>query len=184
MFRKLRSWILGYKIRKGWAPHGRTISKSNRNTGQIKIIGTLSAKVIRKDGKVEDLGIIARKCVTTSGVNYLVDSFQDSTTFPMDVFKYHDSGTGIGAEDVGNTALETPCGEARDVGSQEEGASPNIFKTVAQHTYAGAFAITEHGLFSADTGGTLWDRSKFDPINVVANDKIEWTYELTCIPGG
>ena len=42
--------------------------------------GQLSAKVIRKNGKVEVKGVISKKVVTDAGVAYLVDSFQDSTS--------------------------------------------------------------------------------------------------------
>jgi len=146
----------------------------------LTLKGQLSARVTRKNGTVEELGIIARKKVTDAFVAYLVDSLQDSTTEPMDVFKYHDSGTGTNAENKTDTALQTPCGEARDVGTQIEGASAWIFRTVAEHTYAGPFAITEHGVFSAGAGATLMDRSVFAVINVVATERIEFTYELTC----
>jgi hypothetical protein len=146
----------------------------------VELTGQLSARVIREGGAVQDLGVIARKKVTTAFVNHLVDSLQNQTTKPIDTFKYHDSGTGVVAESNADTALGTPCGEARDVGTQIEGASANIYKSVATHTYAGPFAITEHGLFSASSGPTLMDRSVFAAINVVATEKIEFTYELTC----
>lgn len=131
-----------------------------------------------------NLGLVAVRVVTTAGVNYLVDAFQDSTSYPMDNFQYHDSGTGTAAEATSDTGLGTPCGEARDAGTQAEGASANIFRTVATHQYSGSFAITEHGLFSASTGGTLWDRSVFSAINVGSGDSIQFTYELTCNAGG
>ncbi len=145
----------------------------------VEMTGQLSARVFRR-GRWQRLGVIARKKVTTAFVNHLVDSLQNQTTKPIDTFKYHDSGTGVVAESNADTALGTPCGEARDTGTQIEGASANIYKSVATHTYAGSFAITEHGLFSASTGPTLMDRSVFAAINVVSGEKIEFTYELTC----
>ena len=144
--------------------------------------GQLSAKVIRKNGKVEVKGVISKKVVTDAGVAYLVDAFQGLAAIAN--FKYHDSGTGTNAEAVGDTALQTPTAESRDSGTQIEGSTANIYKTVATHTFAGTFAITEHGIFSATSTGTLWDRSKFSPINVVSNDRIEWTYELSVASGG
>ena len=145
---------------------------------EVKVRAQLSARVFR-GGKVEDLGVICQRKVTTAFVNYLVDSMQDSTTYPMNVFKYHDSGTGVGGESNGDTGLGTPCGEARDSGTTVEGASANIYKTVATHTYAGSFAITEHGVFSAAGAGTLMDRSVFAAINVSSGNSIEFTYQLT-----
>ena len=152
------------------------------NEGACKIIGALSIRVIRKDGTIEDKGVVARKVVTTAFVNKLVDAFQAAAY--INTWKYHDSGIGVVAENITDTALGTPCGDARDSGTQVEGASANIYKTVATHTYAATFAITEHGVFDAATVGTLMDRSKFSAINVNNGDKIEFTYELTCTAGG
>ena len=149
--------------------------------GEIVLKGILSARVFRLDGSVEDRGVIATKKVTTAFVNYLVDAMINSSTYPMDVFKFHDSGTGyVGGESNADTALLIPCGEARDVGTQIEGASANIYKSVATHTYSTSYSIQEHGIFSLATGGTLLDRSVFAVINISASgEKIEWTYQLT-----
>jgi len=147
----------------------------------VELEGVLSARIKRAGEKrFRDLGVIARKKVTDAFVAHLVDSLQNQTSTPIDTFKYHDSGTGTNAENKTDTALQTPCGEARDTGTQIEGATGNIYKSVATHTYAGSFAITEHGLFSASSAGTLMDRSVFAAINVVATDQIEFTYQLTC----
>ncbi len=143
----------------------------------------LSARVFRANGEVEDLGIIRSRVVTDAFVNYMVDSLQGTEADWVN-FKYHDSGTGTNVEAAGNTALQTPCGEARDVGTQVEGATANIYKSVATNTYAGAFAITEHGLFNAAAAGTLMDRSVFSAINIASGDKIEFTYQLTVTSGG
>jgi len=100
----------------------------------------------------------------------------------MDAFKYHDSGTGVAAESNTDTVLGTPTGIARATGTQIEGAAADIFKTVATITYNNTFAITEHGIFSAASAGTLMDRSVFSAINVVDGDKIEFTYTIEFTP--
>ena len=151
--------------------------------GIVPLSASLKAKMFRKDGSIEDLGIICTHVVTDAFVEYMVDSLR-AVEANWDDFKYHDSGTGTNIEAVENTALQTPTGEARDVGTQIEGATANIYKSVATNTYAGTFAITEHGLFNAAAAGTLMDRSVFTAINVISGDRIEWTYELTCISGG
>lgn len=152
----------------------------------LKMTGKLSAKHIKAGdgGIVIDLGTISEKAVTTAGCEYLVDSFQDSTTYPMDKFYWHGCGTSTGAEGVGETALGAEV-ETRTTGSQTETSSV-IYKTVSTHTFTstGTTAITEHGLFSSSGGATLWDRSLFAVINVGSGDGIEWTYELTCTAGG
>lgn len=195
ILQKYRSWRLRKKIAAGRAARGRTgppLSKKMSNLpkalflqeGKVEMQGSLSARVIRESGLIEDLGIICTRVVTTVFVNYLVDALQNSTTHPLDVFKYHDAGTGTTAEAVGDTAMETAWGGARVTGTQIEGASANIFKTVATITLDNTFAITEHGLFSAASAGTLKDRSVFSAINVSADDSIEFTYELTVTAGG
>ena len=156
----------------------RTALKETAKPNSFEVFGFLSAKHTRKGSVISDELVSCQK-VTTAFAAYLVDSLQNSTTHPMDVFKYHASGTGTAAEDNTDTTLGTEV-ETRDIGTQIEGASINIFKTVATHTYAGSFTIGEHGLFSASSGGTMLDRSKLTAaIPVIATDQIEWTYELT-----
>jgi len=152
--------------------------------GVVPLMATLSARVIRKDGTVEDKGVLCAHVVSDAFVAELVDALQAGGVAAFDDYKYHDSGTGTNVEAAANTALQTTTGEARTVGTQTEGATANIYKSVGTHTYAGAFAITEHGLLNAAAAGTLMDRSVFTAINVANNDKVEWTYQLTCASGG
>ncbi len=151
--------------------------------GIVPLSASLSARVFRVDGSVEDMGIISTHVVTDTFVAYLVDSLQ-GVEADWANFKYHDSGTGTNVEAAGNTALQTPCGEARDVGTQIEGATANIYKSVATNTYAGSFAITEHMLFNVAAAGIGMDRSVFTEINVISGDKVEWTYQLSVTSGG
>lgn len=146
--------------------------------GHIAPVGKLYATHIRSDGTTEELGLVSTKKVTTAFANYLVDGLQANTT-DVALFKYHDSGTGTTAESNAQTGLITPTGIARVTGTQTEGSSANIYKSVATIAYNNTFAVTEHGLFSASTSGTLMDRSLFTAINVVNGDSIQFTYELT-----
>jgi len=154
-----------------------------RPIGILPISASLSLRVFRGSGVVEDLGVVSTHEVTDDFVAALVDTLQASVA-AFSNFKYHDSGTGVGAEDPTDSALGTPCGEARDTGTQVEGATANIYKSVATHTYAGSFAITEHGLFNAAAVGVLMDRSVFTAVNITLGDRIEFTYQLTCVSGG
>lgn len=150
----------------------------------IEMQGILSAKLIKKNGSIEDLGVIARKKVTDEFAAYMVDQMQAESSDFGD-FKYHKSGTGVGAENKTDTALGTSVeGTARDVGTQTEGASAWIYRSVVTISYTGAHAITEHGIFNeayvdAEDNGILLDRSVFDAINVINGDSIQFTYELT-----
>lgn len=145
----------------------------------------VSMRVLRHDGRVEDLGVVGRKCVTTAFCEMLVDALQGVSGVDISQFIYHDYGTGNTAEAAGDTALATPCGEARSLGNQGEGTSAVVYKTVATHSFSGAFTIREHGVFNAAASGTLLDRTVIStPVDVIATDRIESTYQLTVIAGG
>lgn len=148
--------------------------------GSMRPIGRLNAVVVRADGRREDYGLISTRVVTTAGVNAIVDAFQGS--FTIENFKYHGMGTDNTAENASDTALGTEV-ESRATGTQTEGASANIYRSVATITATGSRAVVEHGLFSASSGGTLLDRSVFATINLSSGDSIEFTYELT-VPAG
>lgn len=154
-----------------------------RILGIVPLSASLKAKVFRVDGTVEDLGVVSTHAVTDVFVALLVDTLQAAAP-SFSTFKWHGSGTGTTGELSGDTVLETPTGEARVVGTQIEGATGNIYKSVAIHTYAGTFDITEHGLFNALIVGVLADRSVFTAIGVIAGDKIQFSYELVCTSGG
>lgn len=152
--------------------------------------GSLFAKVIRGDGQVVDLGLISMRVVTTVGVEYIVDAFQN--TVELENMKYHGFGTGGAAEAVGNTALTTELttqynpDSTRPTGTTIEGGSGNIYRTVATLTpdTGGTIAVTEHGIFSATSAGVLLDRSLFSAVNLVAGaDSLQVTYDLTFAAG-
>ena len=148
--------------------------------GDITPVGRLTAVKISADGTRTDLGLISTKVVTTAGVGFIVDAFQNSVE--LETMKYHGCGTGAVAESSSDTTLGTEAA-TRATGSLTEGASANIFKTVGTWASDGSYAITEHGVFSASTVGVLLDRSVFAAINVISGDSIEFTYELT-FPAG
>lgn len=143
--------------------------------------GKLYAKVIRKDGTEEDLGLISTKVVTDAFVNYVVDQLQSSTG-GIASFRYHAAGISAAVENQTDTTLGSEVA-TRAVGTQAEGASANIYRTVGTVNFGAAFAIVEHGIFRATSGDILADRSTFGAINVGSGDSIEFTYELT-LPAG
>ena len=163
---------LEWMIANGYAERGRV----GMGGSIIKVTNKLVAKHIR-NGEVIGERVVENKKVTTAFVNFIVAQLQTESSIFGD-FKYHDSGTSSQGEAPGDTGLITPCGEARTTGTQIEGAQTYEYKSVATHTYAGGFAIVEHGLFNAATGVTLMDRTVFSVINVVASDKIEFTFTI------
>jgi hypothetical protein len=151
--------------------------------------GALYLRLMKADGGIVDYGCVGKRVVTTAFVNYVVDAMQADVTFEL--FKYHGFGTGSNAEAVGNTGLHTELtteyatNSTRPTGTQLEGATANIYRSVGTLDPDAAVAITEHGLFLADTGATtLCDRTLFSAVNVAASgDTLEATYELTYTAG-
>lgn len=143
-----------------------------------------------RTSRVGEYGIVSQKVITTAGVGFLVDAWQNIVE--LEIMKYHGMGTGALAEAVGDTALGAESTTAlnpdstRATGTTVEGASANIFRSVGTLTVDATAAITEHGLFSTSGTGTgvLWDRSVFSAVNVVSGDSIQFTYDMTATAGG
>jgi hypothetical protein len=160
---------------------------------QRTIYGAVYAKVIRGSGEIVYFGLISLRVVTDTGVGYLVDSLQNLTE--PENLKFHGYGTGTTAEAASQTALVTELtteyatDNVRPTGSLTEGASANIFRTVATLSPdgAGTLAIAEHAILSqaATGGGVMLDRSQFSAINLTrGSDSLQTTYDLTVPSGG
>jgi len=140
--------------------------------------------LLSKYGLAPMLGGLVAGIVTTAGVNYMATDFASGGVTPtISGFKFHASGTGATAAAVGDTAMQTDSGVARVSGTPSNPAA-NQYRSVATMAYISTLAITEWGLFSASTSGTLWDRRVFSAINVVNGDSIQFTYTLTVNNGG
>ena len=126
--------------------------------------------------------VVKDKVMTTAFVDFIVDQLQTETSVFGD-FKYHDSGIGTTAENIADTGMETAWGGARDTGTQTE-TDHDTYKSIATTTYNASKAITEHGLFNTSDTVTLMDRTKFDAINVVDTNQIQFTFEGSFTAGG
>ncbi len=156
------------------------------------LIGTLGAQIVRGGGERIDLGIISTRVVTTAGVTKVVDALRNNDVATIALFKFHGMGTGTTAEAIGDTALVTELtteyvtNSTRPTGTQTNNGA-TVYQTVATVTLdSGTPAITEHGVFSASSAGTLLDRSVFSAVNLVGSnsDAIQFTYNLTISAGG
>lgn len=141
--------------------------------------------------KYANLGLVSTRVVTTAGVNFLVDALQGSVE--PELLRFHGLGTGSTAEAAADTALVTELtteynpNSTRATGTLTEGATANIFRSVATNTLdeAPGAALREHGIFSqaATGGGTLLDRTIFAAITLSAGDGLQSTYDLTLTAG-
>ena len=144
----------------------------------------LSAILIRGNGEVIDYGQIGiGRLVTTAFVEYQVDEMVAETSAWGD-FKFHDSGVGTTPAAIGDTDIETTDGETRATGTQLEGATAEIYKSVGTISYTSTKAITEHILANIATAGICLDRHVFAAVNVENGDSIQFTYEYTIDDGG
>lgn len=151
--------------------------------------GQLYLTVLRADGRIEELGLASLRVVTTAGVGFIVDAFQNLTE--LENLKFHGIGTGAVAEAAGDTALGTELttqynpDNTRATGSTTESAA-NVYRTVGTNTVDAAAAVTEHGVLSqaATGGGTLLDRSVFSVVNLANGDSLQSTYDFTVNSGG
>lgn len=142
-------------------------------------------------GEVIPYGLASLRVVTTVGVGYIVDAFQNLVE--PENMKFHGFGTGTTAEASGDTALVTELttqynpDSTRPTGTTTEGASANIYRTVATLTpdSGGSIVLREHGIFSAASAGVLLDRSLFAAITLdsTLGDSLQVTYDLT-FPAG
>jgi len=179
------SWKLRNKCRWsyfwGWVSNVSARAFSSL-TGVTTVFGVVRGLHIAKDGTLTDYGILGYRSVTTAFAEFMVDQLIAETSVWGD-FKFHDSGIGVTAENVTDTDIETTDAESRVAGTQVEPTSV-IYESVGTIAYTTTKAITEHGLFSIVTGGTLMDRTVFSAINVVNGDSIQFTYDLTVTAGG
>lgn len=119
--------------------------------------------------------------VTNVGVNYEAAAFSNAGP-PVSGLNFHDSGTGATPAAITDTALVSPAGGPRVNGTQS--SSTNTYQTIGTISYGSVLVIAEWGLFSASSGGTLWDRRVFGPIVTDPGDKIEFTYTCLFASGG
>ena len=158
---------------------------------QKPIYGAVYATVVR-GGQRLSLGLISLRVVTDNGVGFIVDAFQNLKE--PENMKFHGYGTGTTAEGASQTVLVTELtteyatDNTRPTGSTTDGASANIYRSVATLSPdgAGTLAVTEHAIFdqAATGGGVMLDRSVFSAINLTrGSDSLQTTYDLT-VPSG
>lgn len=151
--------------------------------------GALYLEVRRDNGERVSYGLASVGVVTTAGVGFVTDAFQNLVE--LESMNFHGFGLGVAAEAVGDTALGTELttqyatDNVRPTGTQSE-PSANVYRTVGTLDPDAAVAITEHGILSqaAVAGGVLLDRSVFAAINLAASgDTLAATYDYTTTAG-
>ena len=167
-----------------------SLARLARRCGLLVAYSELYGLVYHADGTATNYGLLGRRVVTDAGVAYLAADIAGGGS-DSNLFKFAGFGTGTTNESAAQTTLVTELtteyavDSTRPTGSQS--ATTNAYTTVATLSpdSGGTLAITEHGLFSASSAGTLWDRTKFSAINLVAgSDSLAATYVATFPSGG
>lgn len=112
---------------------------------------------------------------TTAGEGLLTDILDGTTAVPANWYIGWGSGAGTAAK--GDTVLSTEEAEAR-VAATASQPTASTNKLLAQLTAAGTKTITNAGVFSASTVGTLFIHSDFSGIALNAADKIEFDFQV------
>lgn len=189
--RKIKLWKIAQKVRSGEVPRNTPREdiyealKMTQKPNTTEVFGFLYARHFRGGELLEDLGLQGVKEITAEFTKYLVDAMMDSAIV-MDDFDKHAQGDGSTAETDTQTALVSQQ-STRRTGSQTHGSTSNIYKSVATITAIAAYTAIEHGIFDSMTATTdiLLDRTIVgSPPNLVTDDEVEWTYELTINAGG
>lgn len=139
------------------------------------------------NGKLKSHDVVRNRCITDGFVQHIVDVLQ-GTAGPVtniQLFKWHISGVGAGAESTSDTGIYTSCtGDSGQVGTQVEGTGANIYKSVGTITYTATHTIIEHVLACSSNTGTIMDRTLFTGKAVVSGESIQFTYTVEFTSGG
>jgi hypothetical protein len=121
---------------------------------------------------------VGKNIICTNGkeflASYLSSGAAAAATFTM---KYVAIGTGTSAEAAASTALDTEVSRHTGTVSYVSGAIYQVKATFA--TGSGTGAITEYGLLSSNTAGTMFSRDLESAINKGASDTLTVTAQIT-----
>jgi len=113
--------------------------------------------------------------MVNGGLAIVTNRIKGSGTEP----NYVSWGTGTTTASVSDTALENESTESRTSGTstrQETNTANDTYRVVGTIACAGdSKAITEVGLFDADSSGNMFMHATFDAINVNSGDSVQFT---------
>lgn len=141
--------------------------------------GSVHVQLIGPDGKVKQEHT-NHNLIVTVGKTFLA-TYLTPSGHGADFFDYMGLGTGTASPTSGDTALQTELvggGYSRQSGTVT--SSSNVWQNVVSFAPGnGTGAITEAGLFSASTSGTMFARQVFSAYNKAAGDTLTITWTVT-----
>ena len=136
-------------------------------TGALKIVVQGADGVVKQEHEVKNL-------VVNAGLAYIASRMKDTTLGAM---SHMSVGSGTTAAAGANTGLGS---ELNRVALTSTTVTANAIAYVATFgAGSGTGAITEAGLFNADTAGTMLCRTVFAVVNKEAGDTMSITWTVT-----
>lgn len=151
------------------------MSNLNLKEGSLKATGVVTYKLFDENGNLKEERRIPNVVVTV-GKNFLANWLTLATQ--SDYFmRYIALGTGTNAATAADTALQIELA-TRVAGTLTP--SGNIWQNVASFgPGVNTGAITEAGIFSQSSAGTLFARQVFGVITKNAGDSLQVTWQVT-----
>jgi hypothetical protein len=128
-----------------------------------------------KTGELKDFREV-HNLIVTSGKNLLLAA--DGAAKYVKNFDRIAIGTGTTDPSASDTALQTEVARS----AQKTPTNPSANTYQVQHTFpagTGTGAITECGLFDANSSGNMLNRSEFAAVNKGAGDELTMTIQIT-----
>lgn len=143
----------------------------------VELIGHWYMTLTGPDGEIKEEKA-GKNVVVENGKEFLA-SFLNSAATAASTFlmRYVAIGTDATAEAVSNTALGTEVSRHTGTVTYTSGALYEVVATFAAGSGTGA--IVEYGLFSANSGGTMFSRDTESVINKGASDTLTVTTKIT-----
>lgn len=139
---------------------------------KLKAQGNLSVVLTRADGSTESHEF--KNLVVDAGLNYIVSRMKDTSAGAM---SHMALGSGTTAAAAGNTGLGSELGR---VALTSTTVSTNTVTYVATFgAGSGTGAVTEAGIFNANSSGTMLCRTVFPVVNKQAGDSMTVTWVVT-----
>ncbi|RLE62066.1 MAG: hypothetical protein DRJ38_10300 [Thermoprotei archaeon] len=134
-------------------------------TEEVKLMGELELVVIDKNGKIKDRRHL-KNIIVNVGKAQVAGLINGVVTTP---FKYIAIGTGTTSPTESDTALESET--HRELADTIDRVTTNVTNDTARliktfSGYSGSEAITEAGVFDAETGGNMLCRQTFAALNI------------------
>lgn len=142
----------------------------------VKLTGHINFKLFDANGNLKEERNI-KNVITTVGKAYMATWLAAATQ--SDYFmKYVGLGTGNAAASAADTDLQTPLPTREIATITAPGGA--VWQSVSNFgAGVNTGAITESGIFSASSGGTLMARQTFTVINKGASDTLQVTWQIT-----